>query len=147
MSLRATWLDPRPVEGLLTVHLVKSFEDLRKACREWPAYSLNVVYADASGTIGWQLIGDVPQRRGGWGTLPRPGWLEDAGWEDEPLPFDQLPYAVDPPEGFLATANNSPTREKDGPFLGVDWLDGYRAARILEALGDGRGRDVESALK
>jgi penicillin amidase len=79
--------------------------------------------------------------------MPRPGWLEDAGWEDEPLPFDEMPYAVDPPEGYLATANNSPTREKDGPFLGVDWLDGYRVARILEMLGDGQGRDVDSALK
>lgn len=147
MSLRATWLDPRPVEGLLTAHLVRSFEDLRQACRQWPAYSLNVVYADTSGAIGWQLIGDAPKRRGGWGTMPRPGWVEDAGWEDEPLPFDEMPYAVDPPEGFLATANNSPTREKDGPFLGVDWLDGYRAARILELLGDGQGRDVDSALK
>ena len=147
MSLRATWLDPRPVEGLLTVHLVKSFEDLRQACRQWPAYSLNVVYADTSGTIGWQLIGDAPQRRGGSGTMPRPGWLPDSGWEDDPLPFEQLPYAVDPPEGYLATANNSPVREEGGPFLGVDWLDGYRAARILEMLGDGKGRDVDSALK
>ena len=146
MSLRATWLDPRPVEGLLTVHLVKSFEDLRQACRQWPASSLNVVYADASGTIGWQLIGDAPQRRGGMGTMPRPGWLPDAGWEDDPLPFDQLPHTVDPPEGFLATANNSPVREEGGPFLGVDWLDGYRAARILEVLSDGKGRDVGSAL-
>ena len=147
MSLRATWLDPRPVEGLLTAHLVRSFDDLRQACRQWPAYSLNVVYADTSGTIGWQLIGDAPKRRGGWGTMPRPGWLEDAGWEDEPLPFDEMPYAVNPPEGFLATANNSPTRVNDGPFLGVDWLDGYRVARILEMLGDGQGRDVDSALK
>ena len=146
MSLRATWLDLRPIEGLFTVHFAKSFDDLREACRQWPACSLNVVYADTSGTIGRQLIGDVPQRRYGWGTLPRPGWMEDTGWEGDPLPFDQLPFAVDPSEGFLATANNSPVNGGDGPFLGVDWLDGYRATRILELLDAGQGRELDSAL-
>ena len=146
MSLRATWLDPRPVTGLLGVHRARSFEEFRDLCEEWPLSSLNMVYADTSGTIGWQLVGDAPRRRSGWGTLPRPGWEPDAGWEDGPLPFDEMPHASNPPAGILATANNCPTRDGEGPFLGVDWLDGYRVARIFERLDSGEDWDVATTL-
>jgi penicillin amidase len=112
----------------------RSFEQFRQVYAQWPATALNVVYADVSDTIGWQLIGQAPQRRKGWGLLPAAGWDEEAGWEEDPLPFAQMPHLADPEAGFIATANALPTREGEGPFLGVDFLDGYRLARITEAL-------------
>src|SRR3989304_4549360 len=45
-----------------------------------------------------------------------------------------MPHLVNPEAGFIATANNPPTAEGTGPFLGVDWIDGYRLARIAETL-------------
>lgn len=137
ISLRATWLDPRPVNGLLQIHRARSFEEFRRAFEQWPALPLNMVYADTSGTVGWQLVGEAPQRRKGWGTIPLPGWDLEVGWKDAPIPFDEMPHLANPETGFVATANNRPTPEGDGPFLGLDWIDGYRLARIVEAL-DGR---------
>jgi penicillin amidase len=134
ISMHATWLDPRPVNGLLRSHHARSFEEFRRAFEDWPALSLNMVYADASGTIGWQLVGEPLRRRKGWGTIPLPGWEPGVGWDDTPLPFDEMPHLADPDNGFVATANNQPTREGDSPFLGVDWIDGYRLARIVEVL-------------
>ena len=73
--------------------------------------------------------------------VPRPAW--EPGWEDEPVPFDELPRAFDPPEGLVASANNAARSDgPDAPFLGVDWLDGYRAARIVEALSSRCDWDV-----
>ncbi|MFQ5947108.1 MAG: penicillin acylase family protein, partial [Anaerolineae bacterium] len=138
ISLRATWLEPRPLKGLLQVHRARSFQELRRAFERWPALSLNMAYADTSGTVGWQMVGESPRRRKGWGTVPLPGWDPDAGWEDEPVPFDAMPYVSDPEVGFVATANNQPTPEGERPFLGRDWLEGYRHARIVEQL---QGRD------
>ncbi|UCH10867.1 MAG: penicillin acylase family protein [Fidelibacterota bacterium] len=134
ISLRATWLDPRPVNGLLQIHRARSFEEFRRAFEQWPALPLNMAYADTSGTVGWQLVGEAPQRQKGWGTIPLPGWDPKVGWEDDPIPFDEMPHLADPEIGFVATANNQPTPEGDGPFLGTDWIDGYRLARIVEAL-------------
>jgi penicillin amidase len=105
-----------------------------------------MVYGDVTGRIGWQLIGEAPRRRKGWGTLPLPGWDPEGGWEADPVPFEQMPYLADPKVGFVATANNRPTREGEGPYLGSDWLDGYRLARIVEALGNWADWDVESTL-
>ena len=135
-AMRAAWLDPLPIRGFLSAVRADSFESFRRSFAEWPGPSLNIVYADAAGHIGWQLVGQVPRRTSGFGTLPRPGWEPNAGWADEPVPFDEMPCALDPPEGFVATANNQPRTSGSEPFLGVDWIDGYRQSRIIEALSE-----------
>jgi penicillin amidase len=134
ISLCATWLAPVPVKGLLQIHRARTFAEFRRAFEQWPFLSLNMVYADTSDTIGWQLVGDTPQRRKGWGIIPLPGWNPEVGWEDDPVPFDEMPHLTDPETGFVATANNQPTSEGADPFLGVDWIDGYRQTRIVETL-------------
>ena len=136
LSLRAIWLDPLPVRGILELHKARSFEQFRAACADWPLSTLSMVYADCDGRIGWQMMGTLPLRRSGFGTVPQPGWKRDAGWGPEPLPHSELPSTSDPETGLIATANNSPVRD-GGPWLGADFVDGYRAKRILAAL-DGR---------
>jgi penicillin amidase len=74
MSMQATWLAPRPKRGLLRVHMARSFDEFRRAFEEWPLMSLNMLYADTRGKIGWQFVGEVPRRRKGWGTVSLPGW-------------------------------------------------------------------------
>lgn len=133
VSLRATWLDPLPVTGFLRAHLARSGEELRQLFREWPTLPLNLVYADDGDHIGWQLVGRAPVRKKGYGTFPMVAADPEAGWESEAVPFEQMPHAVDPPEGFLATANSAPPGD-DGPYLGSDWLDPYRKRRIVEVL-------------
>jgi penicillin amidase len=146
LSLRATWLEPVPARGLLDVVRACDFATFRESFRAWSGPALNVVYADADGHIGWQLIGTLPRRRAGNGMLPAPAW--DPGWEDAHLPFDDLPWTLDPPEGFVASANNAPRSDAPGaPFLGVDWLDGYRAARLVECLAARGGWDVAASAK
>src|SRR5262249_26988243 len=142
VAFRALWLDPLPVEGYLRLNQVRSFAEFRAVFARWPVLSLNLAYADAGGTIGWQLVGQVPRRRKGWGILPARGADPAAGWEETPVPFSEMPWLADPPEGILATANNQPVAEGGGPFLGVDWIDGYRLARISEALAERADWDV-----
>ncbi len=134
LSLRALWLDPRPVRGLLTLHRVRSFEQFRQELAVWPLASQNVVYADAEGTIGWQLLGQAPRRRKGWGLLPLPGWEPGVGWQPDPVPFAEMPYLVNPTCGFVATANNKPQPEGADPYLSSDYIDGYRLKAINRQL-------------
>ena len=108
ISIRATWLDPRPIEGLLTMHRARSFDEFRGAFERWSSTPLNMSYADTSGDIGWLLVGEAPRRRKGFGTVPFPGWDPDAGWEDQPVAFDEMPFALNPADGALATANTGP---------------------------------------
>jgi penicillin amidase len=58
--------------------------------------------------------------------------------------FDDMPHLVNPHTGFLATANTPPTPQGSGACLSVDWLDGYRLARITEALASRDDWDLAS---
>lgn len=134
LSLCATWLRPRKVRGLFTLFRARDFASFREECRFWPVSAQSLVYADAAGNIGYQLLGDAPVRRGGPGLVPQPGSEERHTWEQELLPFEQIPHALNPPEGWLASANNRHTPEGVGPYLGSDFIDGYRAARLAQLL-------------
>jgi len=54
-----------------------------------------------------------------------------------------MPYLFNPECGFVATANNKPTRD-DNPYLGRDWVDGYRHGRIVEMLEAREKWDLET---
>jgi penicillin amidase len=145
LSMSAVWLRPLPLRGFLDVVRARSFDGFRNAFAEWPGPTLNVVYADRDGRIGWQLIGQLPRRKRGNGTIPLHGWDPDNGWEDALVPFEEMPFLSDPPNGWVATANAQPIADGSGPFLGVDYVDGYRLVRIGEVLSGRDGWDVAAA--
>jgi penicillin amidase len=134
LSLRAVWLDDLPLRGWLAAHRARTFDEFRNCFEEWPGLPQNIVYADAAGHIGWQLVGAAPVRKRGHGTLPAPGHDPSFGWAEHHVPFAEMPHAFDPPEGFVASANNRPAPDGEGPFLGLDWLEGYRVAAIRDEL-------------
>lgn len=147
LSLRAVWLDAKPARGFLRLHRARDFDEVRREFREWPLLSQNLVYADTAGNIAWQLVGEVPRRRTGYGTLPSYGADAATGW-DGAVPFDQMPYSLNPETGFVATANNKPRGDHpDAPYLGSDWLDGYRAGRIAEVLAGRDGWDRDATMR
>lgn len=146
-SIKATWLQALPVEGLLEAHTAQTCQEFRQLFNKWPHISLNLAYADAHGDIGLQLAGQVPRRKAGFGTMPMPGWNESSGWDEELVQFDEMPHAGNPSSGFVATANNQPLPSGQGPFLGVDWLDGYRVSRIMEIVGASDDWDIKNTTQ
>ncbi len=140
IALQATWLSARPNRALQAVHRARTAADFRAAFAQATTTNGGLVFADEGGRVGWLIAADAPRRKRGHGHLPQAGWDPAAGWEDAPVPADAMPFVVDPPEGFVATANNQPvpddpdTGVPPGPHLGVDWLDGYRHKAIVEAL-------------
>jgi penicillin G amidase len=138
LSLGATWLSSRPYTGLYRAHEAQDRRAFFDLFREASTSSVNVVYADREGHIGWRLGVEVPIRKGGHGTLPQPAWAADRGFTERLVPFEAMPSVVDPPEGFVVSANNAPTPPSaQGPFFGFDFLDGYRQRVLSEALAKG----------
>jgi penicillin amidase len=133
-----------PVRGILDLQTAGSVGGVREAYRAWPGLPLNVVTGDDSGDIAWQLVGDAPIRRSGSGTLPMAGWDPGSGWSDERIGIDDLPGAVNPDIGFIATANNKPLDGDEGVFIGYDYIDGYRLARIDERLSERKDWTLQS---
>ena len=97
----------------------------------------NVVYADADGHIGYLLAGAVPVRRAGEGVFPVAG-AAGPPWTRY-LAADELPAAVDPPAGRIATANNRIVGDDFPFFISHHYDHAYRARRILELVDAGAG--------
>ena len=93
------------------------------------------MYADTAGNIGYQLPGAVPQRGRGDGRTPSPGWDARYDWEGL-IPFAELPYAYNPPGGFLVAANQ-PVIGRQYPYpLGSAYSYGWRSQEIVDRLRD-----------
>ncbi len=132
LAMRWTALEPgRLFQAVLKLNRAQNWDDFREALRDWTGPSQNVIYADVDGNIGYQMPGWVPQRNGGDGSRPVPGWVDDYRWGDAYLPFEALPYTLNPSQGYVVTANQPvlPAAEADA-FIGAGFDEGFRAARI-----------------
>ncbi len=95
------------------------------------AISGNWLLADRDGHIGYQQSGLLPERRHS-GLHPVAAWEEKWHWRGT-VPADRLHSILDPPEGFLATANND-LNPPGGPLVINLPMGSYRVDRIRELL-------------
>src|SRR6185312_6153818 len=109
--------------------------ELVEAFRGYTIPSMNMVWADSSGNIGYKLVGKLPIRRGGCPDLPKPGWTGEYEW-DGYIPYEELPEVTNPPNGMLVTANNRIAPDDYPHHISSEYLDGYRAARIEQLLNE-----------
>ena len=134
LALSWTVLQPGTLmQSIILLDRAGDWDEFREALSYWDAPSQNFVYADTEGNIGYQTPGRIPIRAAGDGTLPVPGWSGEYEWVDT-IPFDALPRAFNPPEGFIATANNAVVGPDFPYMITQDWAPGYRAQRIVELL-------------
>jgi penicillin amidase len=129
--------------ALLDVARVTTFEGFREAARALECPGQNLVYADVEGTIGYQCTGLHPIRRAGDGSVPAPGWTAEHEW-DGFIPFEELPFAVDPGSGYLVTANERIHDEEYPHLIGVDFHAPDRATRIGELIDERSDHTVET---
>ncbi|MEP7001122.1 MAG: penicillin acylase family protein [bacterium] len=139
-AVRAAWTEPggAPYLASLRMDQATTWDEFRAACSYSNIPGENMAWADIRGNIGWQSVGIAPIRPNSSGLVPvaGDGRYDWAGY----LPILEKPHAYNPPEGFIATANNNlaPDDYPHRNAIGWEWADPYRAARIAEVLGSGR---------
>lgn len=136
-AARCAWLEvgAAPYLASLRIDQAKNWEEFREGCSYSRIPGENMIWADTSGTIGWQAVGVAPIRRNYSGLVPVPG-NGDYEW-DNYLPIPDLPHVVNPPQGYFATANenNVPDGYPHREAVGWNWADRFRVERINEVLG------------
>jgi penicillin amidase len=135
-TLKWTLYDPTlNALPLYEMNTASNWAEFSAALNQWCWPTQNVVYTDDQGHIAYHAVGRIPMRPGGLISVP----IQDAQHEWQAyIPFDQMPSSVDPPSGFLATANSRVTTDKSPYQLALEWVDPYRAERIYKQL---QGRD------
>jgi penicillin G amidase len=133
VALSWTALTPgRTADAIFAMDLASDWKSFRAAASRFEVPAQNLVYADVDGNIGYQAPGRVPVRRGYDGRWPVAGWDGKYSW-DSYVPFEDMPYVLNPADGFVVTANQAVSGAEE-PFLTRDWSYGYRAQRIRELL-------------
>lgn len=134
LSLQWTALSPgNTPSAIFALDRATDWKQFRAAASLFDVPAQNLVYADKDGNIGYQAPGLIPIRRSGDGTLPLPGWTSANGWNGF-LPFSSLPTLLNPPSGYIVTANNAVSTPEVSAKITQDWDQGYRAARITQLL-------------
>ncbi len=148
-AVRAAWLETgcAPYLASLRMNQSRNWAEFRQACSYSRIPGENMIWAERPsatkpGTIGWQAVGLSPIRKNFSGLVPVPGdgRYEWGGY----LPIQQLPNKLNPPEGYVVTANNNLT-PVDFPHrnaIGWTWASPNRADRIEEVLNDGKRKNL-----
>jgi penicillin amidase len=136
IALKWTLYDPAlnsmPIYQL---NVASNWAEFSAALATWSWPTQNVVYSDDQGHTAYHAIGRVPLRPGGLVGVPIQNTAHE--WQGY-IQFDQMPNTLDPPSGFLASANSRVNSEKFPTSLTVEWVDPYRIERIYKSL---EGRD------
>jgi penicillin G amidase len=137
------------INFFLALSQATSVEEARAALENVTTAGQNFVVVDRDGNFGWFPYNRLPTRP--WMSAAAPPWLPLTGdgtreW-GEYIPYEDLPQALNPEDGFLATANNDMTGAladgdptNDGyPYLQGFLDEGYRHQRIVERLAEQKG--------
>jgi len=136
LALRWTMYDPALAAiPLYEMNTAQDWPHFSAALAAWCFPTQNVVYADDQGHIAYHAVGKVPMRPNG--LVGKPIADNEHEWQGY-IPFEELPYSVDPPSGLLATANSRVTPNDTKFPLTLEWPDPYRTERVYIDL---RGRD------
>jgi penicillin amidase len=135
IALRWTSLEPNNTfRAIFNFNRAQNWQEFRQAAREFAVPSQNLLYADVDGNIGYQMPGNIPLRSAGHsGMEPVPGWTGEGEWQGY-IPFEELPFAFNPPEGYLVTANNAVVGPEYPHSISRVWDYGLRAQRIVEMI-------------
>jgi penicillin G amidase len=149
-AVRSVWLEPGTSPYYPSYEHMRSrtFGDYKKSVERWGTPSLNHVYADVQGNIGWAPRGFAPIRPNWDGLLPVPG---DGRYEwTGHLTGDQFPTSYNPPSGYITTSNEM-NLPHDYPYkdrkLGFEWGVPFRHQRIDEVLSELTKVSVEDSMR
>lgn len=116
-------------QGLLQIAEAADWTDFKAAVDRVDFPSLNIVYADTAGNIGYGLTGKIPIRNVGDGRTIVPGWTATYDWTGT-IPKDEMPFELNPARGYIVTCNHKIGSADYPHHLGHCWMNGYRAGRL-----------------
>lgn len=135
-SLQAAW----------TLNHARSFSDAQKAAALFSAPGLNVMYGDVQGNIAWWAVAKLPVRPL---HVNSKLFLDGASGKDEYLgyyDFSKNPQSINPPWGYVYTANNQPD-SVDGVLYPGYYYPRSRAGRVALLLSEEKKWTKEDVKK
>ncbi|UCD56480.1 MAG: penicillin acylase family protein, partial [Candidatus Hydrogenedentota bacterium] len=147
ISLSWTGFEPTAeFDALPGINLAGDWDEFCRALSNFTVAPQNFIYADIEGNIGYYGAGIIPVRSTGDGTIPQRGWTSESTWKDR-IPFEELPHVLNPPAGYIATANNRVAGDEYRHLLSAEWAPRFRYQRIVKLIESKDLHDEESVAQ
>ncbi len=147
LALKWTAVEPGLFQfPFIEIDRARNWNEFTSALARYPGPGQNFIYADVDGNIGYHAAGKLPIRRNYYGDLPVDGSSGDYEW-DGYIPFDQLPSAFNPPNGWIVTANQNPFPANYPYRVNGNFPSDYRARQILDLLRASKQLKPEDSLR
>ncbi|MEN2992199.1 MAG: penicillin acylase family protein [Bacteroidia bacterium] len=146
MDCALRWISYEPSNEARFFYLInraRNLEDYKAALRVYGSPAQNFAYADTAGHIALWVRGLYPLRWPNQGKFVLDAANPAHHWRDW-LPLEANPHAIDPPSGFVRSANSHPAPKSYPYYLGWDFDVLDRAARIAQRLQTMRQATVDS---
>ncbi len=134
MSWVYTKFTIKTLDAMYTMSHATNINQFEKGAALIHAPGLNVMYGDVNNNIAWWASGNL--YRFNEGVNPK-FVLDGASGKDEPisyLDFSKNPQAINPPWGYVYSANNQPDSIDGGYFYPGYYLPEDRAKRIVSLM-------------
>ena len=117
--------------ALYHLNRAKIVDDYQEALKTWDIPGQNTVFADKDGNIALRITGFYPIREKGNGRFVVNASADPDmnRWEGF-IPYDDMPYTVNPTQGYIQSANQRSSGPNYVPYLSSDQAPGYRGRRI-----------------
>lgn len=133
--------DRETIQAAIAMMRARDAHEFDAALAGWRFPSVNMVFGDRAGNIGYRAVAAIPVRSRQdptSGRSARPAYEQSQDWQ-EVLPYDLLPGVMNPAAGFLYSGNHRPIESWYPIPLGVmtgaggDTLRSWRLRERLEA--------------
>jgi len=143
LAVRWTAHEPSDeMRSLYGINRATNWNEFQESLSHHGTPTLNFIYADRSGNIGYALAGKIPLRPEIPSLLPLPGWDKQHEWCGN-IPFDDLPRIYNPPEGVIASANNRISDSAYPFYLSHFFEPPHRVRRIGQLLAGKHTHSLE----
>ena len=129
------WMAHRGTNELLSVYKLnrtKNYNEFTEAIFHFECPAQNIVYADRDGNIAMWGQGQFINKWKDQGRFVMKGSTSATLWGDN-IPMEENPHSLNPPQGYLASANQITTDSTYPYWYNGDFVD-FRAIRINEIL-------------
>lgn len=137
----------RALEALWKMNHARNIQEMESAVRLIHAPGLNIMYGDKDGNIAWWAAAKLPIRAE---SVHSKIFIDGSNPANEPIgwiPFEENPMSVNPPAGFIASANNQPDTLANGLFYPGYYYPGERYRRIANTLESRSDWDTEKTKR
>jgi penicillin amidase len=146
LALRWNALDDTDstIEGFLDLGTATTTTEFLSATSKMQIFDVVLTFAERNtGDIAYAAVGTVPRRKPGHSGLFPVAGNGDWDWI-EYIPWNEMPKMVNPPQGFIVTANNLVVRNStESDYRNIDFARWYthRAYRITDVISKHIARD------